>query len=74
MSDEKTGQAHTAHTMNKVPLLLINGPDRVTALRDGRLADIAPTVLDLMALPRPRTMTGHSLVKPAAARGEAAAE
>jgi 2,3-bisphosphoglycerate-independent phosphoglycerate mutase len=74
MSDEKTGQAHTAHTMNKVPLLLINGPDRVTALRDGRLADIAPTVLDLMALPRPKAMTGHSLVKSAAARGEAAAE
>jgi 2,3-bisphosphoglycerate-independent phosphoglycerate mutase len=46
----------------------------VTVLRDGRLADIAPTVLDLMALPRPKAMTGHSLVKPAAARGEAAAE
>ena len=73
MSDEKTGQAHTAHTMNKVPLLLINGPARVTALSDGRLADIAPTVLDLMALPVPAQMTGHSLIKPAA-RGEAAAE
>ena len=74
MSDEKTGQAHTAHTMNKVPLLLINGPDRVTSLKDGRLADIAPTVLDLMALPCPAAMTGHSLVEPSAARGEAAAE
>jgi 2,3-bisphosphoglycerate-independent phosphoglycerate mutase len=74
MSDEKTGQAHTAHTMNKVPLLLINGPARVAALSDGRLADIAPTVLDLMALPVPAQMTGHSLLKPAAARGEAAAE
>jgi 2,3-bisphosphoglycerate-independent phosphoglycerate mutase len=74
MSDEKTGQAHTAHTMNKVPLLLINGPARVATLRDGRLADIAPTVLDLMALPVPAQMTGHSLLKPAAARGEAAAE
>jgi len=74
MSDEKTGQAHTAHTMNKVPLLLINGPDRVAALRDGRLADIAPTLLDLMGLPQPKAMTGHSLVEPAAERGEAAAE
>jgi 2,3-bisphosphoglycerate-independent phosphoglycerate mutase len=74
MSDEKTGQAHTAHTMNKVPLLLVNGPDRAAALADGRLADIAPTVLDLMGLPRPSAMTGHSLIKPRAARGEAAAE
>ncbi|WP_340116009.1 2,3-bisphosphoglycerate-independent phosphoglycerate mutase [Pelagibius sp. 7325] len=74
MTDKATGQAHTAHTMNKVPLLLVNGPDRVTRLRDGRLADIAPTVLDLMGLPRPKAMTGHSLLQPAAARGEAAAE
>jgi 2,3-bisphosphoglycerate-independent phosphoglycerate mutase len=74
MSDAQTGQAHTAHTMNKVPLLLINGPERVAALSDGRLADIAPTVLDLMALPRPAAMTGRSLLQPAAARGEAAAE
>jgi len=74
MSDEKTGQAHTAHTMNKVPLLLINGPARAEALRDGRLADIAPTVLDLMGLPCPAAMTGHSLIAPDAARGEAAAE
>ncbi|MGF1594200.1 MAG: 2,3-bisphosphoglycerate-independent phosphoglycerate mutase [Kiloniellaceae bacterium] len=74
MSDAQTGQAHTAHTMNKVPLLLINGPERVAALSDGRLADIAPTLLDLMALPRPAAMTGHSLLEPAAARGEAAAE
>ncbi|HEY9537154.1 MAG TPA: 2,3-bisphosphoglycerate-independent phosphoglycerate mutase [Kiloniellaceae bacterium] len=74
MSDEKTGQAHTAHTMNKVPLLLINGPDRVAALNDGRLADIAPTVLDLMELRRPAAMTGRSLLEPAAERGEAAAE
>ena len=74
MTDKATGQAHTAHTMNKVPLLLVNGPDRVTRLSDGRLADIAPTVLDLMGLPRPKAMTGHSLLQPAAARGEAAAE
>lgn len=74
MTDKATGQAHTAHTMNKVPLLLINGPDRVAALGDGRLADIAPTVLDLMGLPKPKAMTGRSLLQPAAARGEAAAE
>ncbi|HIP78314.1 MAG TPA: 2,3-bisphosphoglycerate-independent phosphoglycerate mutase [Kiloniellaceae bacterium] len=72
MTDETTGQAHTAHTMNKVPLLLINGPDRVTGLSEGRLADIAPTVLDLMGLPCPAVMTGRSLIEPAASRGEAA--
>ena len=74
MSDAKTGQAHTAHTMNKVPLLLINGPARAGALSDGRLADIAPTLLDLMGLPCPKVMTGHSLIGRGAARGEAAAE
>ena len=74
MTDKATGQAHTAHTMNKVPLLLVNGPDRVAALGNGRLADIAPTVLDLMGLPKPKAMTGRSLLQPAAARGEAAAE
>ncbi len=74
MTDTATGQAHTAHTMNKVPLLLINGPSRVAGVADGRLADIAPTLLDLMALPRPAVMTGRSLLQPRAARGEAAAE
>ena len=74
MSDAKTGQAHTAHTMNKVPLILINGPERVLGLNDGRLADIAPTVLDLMGLPKPAAMTGHSLLEPAAESDEAAAE
>jgi 2,3-bisphosphoglycerate-independent phosphoglycerate mutase len=74
MSDTATGQAHTAHTMNKVPLLLINGPDGVEGLADGRLADIAPTLLDLMGLPRAEAMTGQSLLKPASRRDEAAAE
>ncbi|MEQ8355310.1 MAG: 2,3-bisphosphoglycerate-independent phosphoglycerate mutase [Kiloniellaceae bacterium] len=74
MSDPRTGQAHTAHTMNKVPLLLVNGPTRAAKLADGRLADIAPTVLDLLVLPLPAVMTGHSLIRPQAARGEAAAE
>ncbi|NIA68290.1 2,3-bisphosphoglycerate-independent phosphoglycerate mutase [Pelagibius litoralis] len=74
MTDESTGQAHTAHTMNKVPLLLINGPQQVTGLSEGRLADIAPTILDLMNLPRPAAMTGNSLLKTKSALGEAAAE
>jgi len=67
MSDARTGQAHTAHTMNRVPIILANGPARVTALTDGRLADIAPTVLDIMGQEQPSEMTGRSLIMPARA-------
>ena len=73
MTDPKTGQPHTAHTMNKVPLILVNAPDSVQALADGRLADIAPTVLALMALPQPTAMTGEALIRPASARRDRAA-
>jgi 2,3-bisphosphoglycerate-independent phosphoglycerate mutase len=66
MTDKKSGQAHTAHTMNRVPAILVNGPARVKALADGRLADIAPTLLDLMGLPQPAAMTGRSLLRAAA--------
>jgi 2,3-bisphosphoglycerate-independent phosphoglycerate mutase len=56
------GQPHTAHTANPVPLILVD-PDLPHArLREGILADIAPTVLDLMGLPRPAEMTGRSLL------------
>ena len=72
MRDPQTGQAHTAHTMNKVPVLLINPPAKVSGLEDGRLADIAPTMLDLMGLPQPAEMTGSSLLRSRSARGEAA--
>ncbi len=68
MRDEKTGQAHTAHTTNPVPVVLVNPPDGVAGLADGKLADIAPTLLELMGLRQPRAMTGHSLLR-AAARG-----
>ena len=60
MRDGSTGQPHTAHTMNRVPVVLVNG--RAPALRDGRLADVAPTVLGLLGLPRPEEMTGRSLL------------
>ena len=66
MADPSTGQAHTAHTMNKVPLLLINPPRAGIRLENGCLADIAPTVLDLMELPIPAAMTGRSLIRQAA--------
>ncbi|WP_322097129.1 2,3-bisphosphoglycerate-independent phosphoglycerate mutase [Pelagibius sp. Alg239-R121] len=74
MSDPATGQPHTAHTMNKVPLILVNPPAEITALRDGRLADLAPSILTLMKLQLPSEMTGHSLIASAEAASDAAAE
>ncbi|WP_210530039.1 2,3-bisphosphoglycerate-independent phosphoglycerate mutase [Rubellimicrobium arenae] len=62
MVDPETGGPHTAHTTNPVPVILFGGPQGV-ALRDGRLADLAPTILDLMGLDLPPEMTGRSLIQ-----------
>ena len=62
MIDEKTGGAHTAHTLNKVPMILYAPTHEVNKLRDGRLADLAPTALTLMELDKPDEMTGDSLL------------
>ena len=61
MIDPETGGPHTAHTLNPVPVALIGGPQGAK-LRDGRLADLAPTLLQLMELPQPGEMTGKSLI------------
>jgi len=61
MGDPETGGPHTAHTLNPVRVILTGGPAGAT-LRDGRLADLAPTVLALMDLPRPAEITGESLI------------
>ncbi|MGR3249832.1 MAG: 2,3-bisphosphoglycerate-independent phosphoglycerate mutase [Paracoccus sp. (in: a-proteobacteria)] len=61
MIDPVTNGPHTAHTLNPVPVIVFGGPADAT-LRDGRLADLAPTVLDLMGLQPPAEMTGHSLM------------
>jgi 2,3-bisphosphoglycerate-independent phosphoglycerate mutase len=63
MHDPATGQAHTAHTLNRVPFVFVGRPAAVAA--GGALQDIAPTMLALMGLPQPPEMTGHSLVTPA---------
>lgn len=63
MIDPETGGPHTAHTTNPVPVALIGGPPGVRRLRKGRLADIAPTLLDLMQLPVPPEMTGKTLIE-----------
>jgi 2,3-bisphosphoglycerate-independent phosphoglycerate mutase len=62
MRDPATGGAHTAHTTNPVPIVLLGAGNRAL-LAAGRLADIAPTLLELMDLPRPSEMTGHSLLR-----------
>ena len=61
MIDYKTGEPHTAHTTNPVPLVLIGGEG--IKLKTGKLADLAPTMLELMELPKPEEMTGESLIE-----------
>ena len=63
MVDEKTGQPYTAHTVGKVQAVLYNAPADVKGMEDGRLADVSPTLLDLLGLEKPADMTGHSLLK-----------
>jgi 2,3-bisphosphoglycerate-independent phosphoglycerate mutase len=66
------GNPWTAHTTNPVPFILVEGEGlkipghgtEVTLRNDGRLADIAPTILEILKLPQPIEMTGHSLLKP----------
>ena len=60
MIDYKTGEPHTAHTTNPVPLILVGMEN--AKLREGRLADLAPTMLDIMNLEKPTEMTGESLI------------
>ena len=61
MRDHTTGQPHTAHTTSPVPVLLANAPADVAGLRDGRLADIAPTLLAFLGFEAPAEMNGRSL-------------
>ncbi len=61
MIDPETGGPHTAHTINPVPVALVGGPDGAK-LQNGRLADLAPTLLDLMNIAKPDEMTGVSLI------------
>ena len=65
MYDEDSHQKHTQHTLNRVPALLFNAPAGVRSLGDGKLADVAPTMLALMGVQQPSEMTGHSLLSQA---------
>ena len=62
MRDAETGQAHTAHTTNPVPLIYV-GPLRARFVESGALCDVAPTLLAIMGLPKPSEMTGRSLLE-----------
>jgi len=62
MTDPTTHEPHTAHTLNRVPVVVVGAHGRKVV--DGKLADVAPTLLELMGLPKPATMTGRSLLVP----------
>jgi 2,3-bisphosphoglycerate-independent phosphoglycerate mutase len=62
MLDDK-GAPHTAHTTNPVPVILIDPQWRDATLRDGILADLAPTLLAMLGLDKPAAMTGRSLLE-----------
>ncbi|MFY0594963.1 MAG: 2,3-bisphosphoglycerate-independent phosphoglycerate mutase [Cognatishimia sp.] len=61
MINPETKGPHTAHTTNLVPVVLVNGPEGAS-LKAGRLADLAPSLLDLMGISQPGEMTGESLI------------
>jgi 2,3-bisphosphoglycerate-independent phosphoglycerate mutase len=62
MIDPATGEPHTAHTTNPVPIWWVTRDPAERRLRDGTLADLAPTILELLGLPIPAVMTGRSLL------------
>ncbi|HKJ07875.1 MAG TPA: alkaline phosphatase family protein, partial [Gammaproteobacteria bacterium] len=64
MRGQDTGQAHTAHTTNPVPLIYVGRPASLAT--GGSLCDVAPTMLELMRLPKPHEMSGRSLLAPVA--------
>ena len=60
--DYDTGMPHTAHTMNLVPVILVDEERKKSRLNQGSGVDVAPTILQLLGLPQPQEMTGHSLI------------
>jgi len=63
MIDYNTNSAFTAHTTNSVPFVVIDGNRKNVSLRQGGLSDVAPTILDLIGIEKPKEMTGRSLIE-----------
>ena len=61
MIDYKTGEPHTAHTTNPVPLILVTENNKLK-IKEGKLADLAPTMLELLGIEKPEEMTGESIL------------
>ena len=62
LKDYETGEAFTAHTTNPVPFILVNYDEAYTLREGGCLADIAPTLIEIMGMTQPAEMTGKSLL------------
>ncbi|MDQ1331037.1 MAG: 2,3-bisphosphoglycerate-independent phosphoglycerate mutase [Thermodesulfobacteriota bacterium] len=62
MMIDENGHVHTAHTLNPVPLILVDDSRKKAVLRSGTLGDIAPTILEIMEIEKPASMTGNSLL------------
>ena len=60
--DYETGDPYTAHTTNPVPFILVNYDSAYTLKEGGRLADIVPTMIEMMGMEKPKEMTGESLL------------
>ena len=56
------GSPNTAHSLNEVQFIVVNGGDGIREVKDGKLADVAPTILKLMGIPQPAAMTGQPLI------------
>ena len=72
MSDPETGSEHTQHTLNLVPFIMVGAPAYVDGLNEGRLSDVAPTLLRLLELPQPVEMSGRCLIEENTAQSAAA--
>lgn len=62
MTHYETGEIHTAHTSNPVPLILVDEPLKAYRLSPGTAIDVAPTILRLLSIPQPQEMTGRCLI------------
>ncbi len=63
MWDSNSKSVHTAQTTNLVPFIFVNNEQKDIKLNDGKLADIAPTIIDLLGIKKSKLITGKSLIR-----------